>query len=284
MGLSAPAPTEGGSISHGLGSSGSSSARCGRSTPHASDPSTSLQDNDTAHLVADMEVLREHLGIERWIVNGVSWGSTLALAYAVTHPDRVLGVVLFAVTTTSRSEVDWITEGVGTVFPAAWDRFAAHAEQAGIGYQRGQGRIIDAYAHLMESDDPRVRNAASREWALWEDTHISIGAGGFRRDPPVGRRGVPHRVLPADRPLLVPRRLRPAPILDQGERLAGIPATLIHGRRDISSPAITPWRLHRAWPGSQLILDEGDGHGGATMVEHWRAANEALVAQHSRPL
>ncbi|WP_308699669.1 alpha/beta fold hydrolase [Kytococcus sedentarius] len=257
---------------------------CGRSTPHASDPSTSLQDNDTAHLVADMEVLREHLGIERWIVNGVSWGSTLALAYAVTHPDRVLGVVLFAVTTTSRSEVDWITEGVGTVFPAAWDRFAAHAEQAGIGYQRGQGRIIDAYAHLMESDDPRVRNAASREWALWEDTHISIGAGGFRRDPRWDDEAFRIAFFRLTAHYWSHDGFVQPPILDQGERLAGIPATLIHGRRDISSPAITPWRLHRAWPGSQLILDEGDGHGGATMVEHWRAANEALVAQHSRPL
>lgn len=90
---------------------------CGRSTPHASDPSTSLSTNTTAHLIADIEALREHLGVEAWIVNGVSWGSTLAVAYALAHPTRVLGVVLFAVTTTCREEVDWITEGVGAVFP-----------------------------------------------------------------------------------------------------------------------------------------------------------------------
>ena len=117
---------------------------CGRSTPHASDPRVSLAGNTTAALVGDIERLRTHLGIEAWIVNGVSWGSTLALAYAQAHPERVLGVVLFAVTTTSRREVNWITEGVGAIFPEAWDRFARHAERAGIptdpGARRWAGR------------------------------------------------------------------------------------------------------------------------------------------------
>lgn len=156
---------------------------CGHSTPHASDPAVSLDDNDTAHLIADIEALREHLRIDAWVVNGVSWGSTLTLAYALEHPERVLGVVLFAVTSTSRAEVDWITEGVGSVFPEAWDRLAAHAEHADIGYSRRRGRLVEAYARLMESPDAEVRDAASHEWALWEDTHISIGAGGFERDP-----------------------------------------------------------------------------------------------------
>lgn len=156
---------------------------CGRSMPHASDPAVSLDSNDTAHLVADMEAVRSHLGVEGWILNGVSWGSTLALSYAVTHPERVLGVVLVAATTTSRAEVDWVTEGVGAVYPEAWDRFTAHVEDAGVGYTRGRGRLVEAYARLLESPDPRVRDAASREWALWEDTHVSIGASGFHRDP-----------------------------------------------------------------------------------------------------
>lgn len=124
-----------------------------------------------------------HLGIERWIVNGVSWGSTLALAYAQTYPERVIGVVLCAVTTTSRREVHWITEGVGMFFPAAWDRFASHAVAAGIDFRRSGGRLVDAYARLIDSTDLGVREAASQEWALWEDTHISLGAGGLRRDP-----------------------------------------------------------------------------------------------------
>ncbi|MCZ4561385.1 alpha/beta fold hydrolase [Rhodococcus sp. IEGM 1401] len=132
---------------------------CGRSTPHASDLSTSLSTNTTAHLIADIEALREHLGVDAWIVNGASWGSTLALAYALAHPTRVLGIVLVSVTTTSRAEVDWITEGVGAVFPEAWDRFATFAEQAGVGNCRGHGRIVDAYAQLLNSDDLVLRTA-----------------------------------------------------------------------------------------------------------------------------
>jgi proline iminopeptidase len=143
----------------------------------------SLRAHTTAHLIRDIEALRDHLGIAAWIVNGVSWGSTLALAYAQAHPDRVRGVVLYAVTSTSRAEVDWITEGVGAIFPEAWDRFTGHAESAAIGYRRGAGRLVEAYAQLMESPDPRVSEAASQEWALWEDTHISSGAGGFQRNP-----------------------------------------------------------------------------------------------------
>lgn len=253
---------------------------CGRSTPHAAEAGTSLGDHDTAHLVSDMEALREHLGIDRWILNGVSWGSTVALAYAIEHPERVVGVVLFAVTTTSRAEVDWITEGVGSVFPEAWDRFATHAERAGVGYVRGRDRIVEAYARLMESPDPAVRDAASREWALWEDTHISIGAGGFHRD----RRWDDNAFRIAFFRLTAHYWSHDAfsqpPILDRLDRLTGIPATLIHGRRDISSPAVTPWRLHRGWPGSVLLIDEADGHGGSSMIEHWRAANDTLVARY----
>lgn len=251
---------------------------CGRSTPHASDPAVPPADNDTAHLVADMERLREHLGVEAWILNGVSWGSTLALSYALAHPGRVLGIVLFAVTTTSRAEVDWITEGVGAIYPEAWDRFASHAEQAGIGYRRGEGRLVEAYRQLMESPDPAVRDAASREWALWEDTHVSIGAGGFSRDPRWQDAAFRHAFLRLTAHYWAHDGFNEPPILDRVGELAGIPGVLIHGRRDVSSPAITPWRLHAGWPGSRLVVDEGDGHGGTSMIEVWRAANDELVA------
>lgn len=252
---------------------------CGRSIPHASDPSTSLATNTTDHLIQDMEKLREHLGIGAWILNGVSWGSTLALAYAQAHPQRVLSIVLFAVTTTSRLEVDWITEGIGSVFPEAWDRFAGHAERSGIGYTRRTGRLVEAYRRLMESPNPAVRDAASREWALWEDTHVSIGADGFRRDPRweddnfrLGFTRLAAHYWAND-------GFCEPPLLERMERLQGIPAILIHGRRDISSPTVTAWRLHRSWPTSRLIIDEGDGHGGASMTQHWRDANDQLAAR-----
>ena len=151
---------------------------CGRSTPHVTSPGYDLGQNTTAHLVGDLELLREHLGVDRWLVNGVSWGSTLALAYAQAHPARVAALVLMAVTTTSRAEVDWITETVGAVFPEAWERFASHAEEAGIGYVRGQGRLVTAYARLLTSPDPAVRDAASQAWAEWEDHHIRSGPVG----------------------------------------------------------------------------------------------------------
>ncbi|MGN6089747.1 MAG: alpha/beta fold hydrolase [Actinomycetales bacterium] len=249
---------------------------CGRSTPHASEPPTSLANNDTQHLVDDMEALRVHLGVNQWLVNGASWGSTLALAYAITHPARVLGLVLFAVTTTSRAEVDWITEGVGAIFPEAWDRFAAHAERADIGYARGQSRLVEAYARLMSSADAAVRDAASHEWALWEDTHVSIGAGGFQRDRRWDDDRFRHAFLRLTGHYWSHDGFNDPPILDRTERLAGIPGILIHGRRDISSPAVTAWQLHRGWPDSQLIIDDGDGHGGNSMLELCRRANDEL--------
>ncbi len=255
---------------------------CGRSVPHASDPETSLNTNTTAHLINDIEALRKALDVQAWILNGVSWGSTLALAYAQAHPERVTGIVLFAVTTTSREEVDWISEGVGKIFPEAWDRFASHAERAGIGFQRGQGRLVEAYAQLMNSPDPDTRDAASREWALWEDTHVSIGAGGFERDP--RWENDTFRVAFARLTTHYWANVgfcEPSPLERMG-RIRHIPGTLIHGRRDVSGPAITAWDLHRNWPESVLFIDDGDGHGGTTMVEHWNQANAQLVANHVR--
>lgn len=250
---------------------------CGRSTPHAAEPSTSLKLNTTGHLVDDIERLREHLAIGAWIVNGVSWGSTLALAYAQAHSSRVLGVVLFAVTTTSRREVDWITQGVGALFPESWDRFAGHAENAGIGYRRGEGRLVEAYSQLLESPDVAVRDSASQQWALWEDTHISIDSGGFQRDS----RWDDERFRMAFARLTAHYWSHDGfcdpPLVEQMGHMAGIPGMMIHGRRDISSPAVTAWELHRNWPGSQLIIDDREGHGGPSMLERWRLANDSLL-------
>lgn len=258
---------------------------CGKSTPHVTEAGYDLTLNTTQHLISDIEALRQHLHIDRWLVNGVSWGSTLALAYAQAHPERVLGIVLMAVTTTARSEVNWITETVGAVYPEAWDRLASYAEQAAIGYRRGEGRLVEAYARLMTEPDPVVRDNASRAWRDWEDHHVSIGAGGvhpgLETDSGEKRRVFATLVTHywAHDGFLAP------PILDRMEQLHGIPATLIHGRLDVSGPAIVPWRLHRAWPGSELIIEEHEGHGGEAMIEAWCNANtrhaERIDARHA---
>jgi proline iminopeptidase len=257
---------------------------CGRSMPLVSAPGYDLGENTTGDLIADVETLREHLEIERWLVNGVSWGATLALAYTQTHPDRVVGIVLMAVTTTDRFQVEWITETVGALYPEAWDRLAGHAEHAGIGYRRGQDRLIEAYAQLMIHPDPTVRDAASHAWADWEDPHISIGAGGVRRNPRWDDHDYRHGFATLVTHYWAHDAFLSPPILDRMSRLRGIPATLIHGRRDVSGPAVVPWRLHRAWPDSELIIVEGDGHGGDDMVRAWCSANSRhgirLDAEH----
>lgn len=252
---------------------------CGRSAPLATDPLHDLDRNTTPQLVADMEALRTHLSVDAWLLHGVSWGSTLALAYAQAHPDRVRGVVLMAVTTTSRGEVDWVTERMGAVYPEAWDRLAGFAERAGIGYHRGQDRLVAAYARLLRHLDSSLRRAAASAWAEWEDTHVSIGAGGFRRDPRWEDESYTEVFATLTTHYWAHDGFLESPLLERMDRLAGIPGVLVHGRRDVSSPAVTAWRLHRRWPGSTLIVDEDDGHGGPTMTETCTEANRRLAQQ-----
>lgn len=251
---------------------------CGRSIPHASEPGTSLDVNTTAHLIKDIELLRKARGVDTWALNGASWGSTLALSYAQAHPERIIEIVLFAVTTTNRQEVNWVTEGIGMIFPEAWDRFAAFAEQSGIGFRRGQGRLVEAYAQLLNSPDPKIYEPASHEWALWEDTHVSIGVGGFNRDPRWDNDAYRLAFTKLTAHYWAHYGFNSPPLLDRMDRIQHIPGTLIHGRQDISGPAVTAWELHQHWPGSTLIIDEADGHGGTTMIQHWDQANAGLIS------
>lgn len=149
---------------------------CGRSRPLADDPGSDLAVNTTAHLVADIERLREHLGIERWVVAGVSWGVTLGLVYAQAHPDRVIGMALGAITSGSGREVEWITRDMGRVFPREWERFVEPVPAA----ERG-GNLAAAYARLLAHPDSAVRERAALRWCEWEDTHVSWSRGGHRR-------------------------------------------------------------------------------------------------------
>lgn len=228
---------------------------CGRSAPWAIDDLDHLDENDTRALIADIEALRTHLGIDAWLVHGVSWGSTLALAYALEHRDRVTEIVLTAVTTGSRTEIDWITEGVGAIFPEAWESLSAEVPRG--------ARLIEQYAKMMRSPDASIRASAAARWDRWESTHISLD--------PAWQPGPLHDDERAQQNFatLVTHYWASDcfltggdAIIERAAQLAGIPGVLIHGRHDISGPAITAWRLHRSWPGSRLQIVETEGHGG----------------------
>ena len=141
---------------------------CGRSRPLATEAPGALRLNTTQALIADIEALRSELGIARWLVSGASWGTTLALAFAQEHPERVTQLVLAAVTTTGREEVDWITEGVGRLFPEAWECF-----ERALGRWPGE-RIVKAYARRLAGDDVGDRRRAALDWAAWEAAHVSL--------------------------------------------------------------------------------------------------------------
>jgi proline iminopeptidase len=235
---------------------------CGRSRPHVGEVAD-LKVNTTAHLIQDLERLREHLRIDRWSVLGGSWGTTLGLAYAQAVPDRVASIVLACVTTTSRSEVQWITHDMSRIFPEQWERFAS----VGSGDRTPGINLVDRYAALVFSADAAIRERAAREWCAWEDTHVSLTPG-----------YAPSRRFedPAFRLLftrLVTHYWKHAAFLAQDHLigrvslLKDIPGVLLHGRYDISSPVETAWRLHRAWRGSELHLIDDAGHGGGAMFE-----------------
>ncbi|HEY1957460.1 MAG TPA: prolyl aminopeptidase [Polyangiaceae bacterium] len=229
---------------------------CGRSTPHASDPASSMEHNTTWHLVADMERLREHLRIERWLVVGGSWGTTLALAYAEKHPSRVSEMVLLAITTSRRAEADWLYGGLARFFPEAHERFRAQVPEATTTHE-----IIAAYARRMEDADAAVRLAAARAWCAWEDAALGL-------EPH------PQPDVYADKPeselvafvricthfLAHDAWLEDGALLRDAGRLSKIPGVLIHGRRDMTCPIGTAHALARAWPAATLVDLPDSGH------------------------
>jgi len=236
---------------------------CGRSTPHASDPSTDMSVNTTEHLLADMERLREHLGIERWLLFGGSWGSTLILAYAERHPERVSAIVITGVTMCRRSEIDWLYKGVGRFFPEEWERF-----RVGVSEDERDGDLLPAYARLTESPDADVRTKATADWLAWEDAVIS-------QEP----HGTPnaYSCRPPDAQIALVRIcshyfshaawLEEGALLRDANRLTGIPGVLIHGRLDMGSPLGTAWELARAWPDAQLVVIADSGHTGSETMK-----------------
>lgn len=223
----------------------------GRSTPHAD-----LVDNTTWHLVADIERLRQHLGIERWQVFGGSWGSTLALAYAQTHPERVTELVLRGIFMLRRWELEWFyQEGASRLFPDAWEAYLKPIPAV------ERHDLISAYHRRLTSEDPATRLAAARAWSVWEaatsflhqdpgfisgheeeafalafariESHYFVNGGFFECDDQL---------------------LRDVP------RIRHLPATIVHGRYDVVCPVQNAWDLKRAWPEAELVIAPSSGH------------------------
>lgn len=243
---------------------------CGRSLPLLTDRAQ-LETNTTHHLMRDMELLRNHLEVDQWVMLGVSWGTTLALAYAQAHGERVAALVLACVTTTSRREVDWITSGVGRIFPQEFERLVSHIPERLKG-----ARIVDAYAELLFDEEAPVRAAAAANWCAWEDSHVSLSPG----HAPNRRFQDPDFRLRFAR--LVTHYWRHTAFLDD-ERLLrdaaslnGIPGVLIHGRYDVSSPLETAWRLRQRWESSELQVVTDAGHGQGSLPEKITAALDRL--------
>lgn len=241
----------------------------GRSLPHASAPTTDLSVNTTEKLLADLERLREHLGSERWLVYGASWGSTLGLAYAQRHPERVSELILAAVTMTRRSDIRWLYHGVRRFFPAEWARF-----RDGVPEAERDGDLVEAYARLLARPAAEVRQRAAKDWCDWEDAVVSLESGGVRNP----RYADPRFRMAFAR--IVTHFFRHGAWLEEGQllaraqRLAGIPGVLIHGRLDLGGPLLGAFELARAWPGSELVVVDGAGHTSGDLGDHVVAATD----------
>ena len=234
---------------------------CGRSTPHAAAENIDLSTNTTAHLIADMEKLREHLGIDKWLLWGGSWGSILGIVYAETHPERVSEIVMLSIVAGCHEEVDWITRDMGRIFPREWERF-----RDGVPESERDGDLSAAYARLLHDPDPQVRERAAIGWCAWEDTHVSIlGPDPHPKfDEPEFRMAFARLVThywANDHFLDGNDTIDDSYVLRHAHRLHGIPGVLAHGIADVSGPSDIAWKLSQAWPEAELHLIPLAGHG-----------------------
>ncbi|MGS1015866.1 prolyl aminopeptidase [Allosphingosinicella humi] len=223
---------------------------CGRSTPNAE-----LEANTTWHLVADIERLRVLMGVDKWLVFGGSWGSTLALAYAETHPERVTELVLRGIYTCTPPELDWFYRfGVSEMFPDKWERLVSLIPEA------ERGDILAAYHRRLTGDDREVQIAAARAWSLYEGETVTL-----LPDPRLTQQhDAPEFAVAFARIethyFMHGCWLEPNQLLRDVGRLADITGTIVHGRYDMPCAPRFAWQLHKAWPKADFHLVEGAGH------------------------
>src|SRR3954468_9295258 len=221
----------------------------GRSTPLGE-----LRDNTTPHLIADLEALRRHLGIDRWLVFGGSWGSTLAIAYAQAHPDRCLGLVLRGIFLCRPSEIEWFLYGLRNVFPEPWERFTGFLPAG------GRGDLLASYPRRLVDPDPAVHMPAARAWSVYEgscstllpsDDTVSYFAGDVVA---LGLARMEAHYFMND--IFLP----PDALLSNAGRLRGIPGIIVQGRYDMVCPAVSAYELHLAWPEAAYRVVTDAGH------------------------
>lgn len=222
----------------------------GRSTPHAG-----LEGNTTQALVADMEHIRTHLGIERWVLFGGSWGSTLSLVYAETHPRRVLGLILRGIFLCRPREIAWFyQEGASRIFPDYWQDFLRPIPP------EERGNLVQAYHRVLTGPNEVARMAAAKAWSGWEGRTLTL----VESPAVVDHFSNAHTALSLARIechyFMHDSFLEPNQILRDAHRLKDIPGVIVHGRYDIVCPLESAWELHQAWPQAEFKIVPGAGH------------------------
>ena len=245
---------------------------CGRSRPHAS-----LDDNTTWSLIEDIERLRRHLGVEKWTVFGGSWGSTLALAYAITHPERVEGLILRGIFLLTKKELRWFyQEGASMLFPDAWERFLAPIPPA------ERGDLMGAYHRRLTGPDRAEQARAATAWSRWEGDTLSLR----------GPQARPTKFNEVDFAIAFARIechffvnggffAQDGWILKNIDRIRHIPAWIVQGRFDVVTPMDSAWSLHKAWPQARfnLVWDAGHASTEPGIIDGLVRAGEAAAAR-----
>lgn len=223
---------------------------CGRSVPHAN-----LDANTTWHLVTDIERLREMCSVEKWLVFGGSWGSTLALTYSETHPERVSELVVRGVYTVTKPELDWYYQfGVSEMFPDRWETFTAPIPEA------ERGDMMAAYRKRLTGDDEAVKLACAKAWSQWEGATITLLPDDEQIDDFGGDKYALAFARIENHYFTHLGWLEDGQILRDATKLKGIPGVIVHGRYDMPCPLKYAWQLSKVWTDARLHIIEGAGH------------------------
>lgn len=242
---------------------------CGRSRPHAE-----LENNTTWHLVADIERLRDMAGVEQWLVFGGSWGSSLALAYAETHPERTSGLVLRGIFTVRQSEIDWYyQDGASWIFPDLWEGFLAPIAE------EERYDLVGAYRRRLTHADPAVRIEAARAWSRWEGSTIKLVPDAALIDSFTGDEFAIAFARIENHYFVHKGWLEDEQLIRNAHRLKDIPGVIIQGRYDAATPPRTAWDLHRAWPEAafHMIGDAGHAYDEAGILDQLIRATDGFA-------